>query len=67
MGDLQRLLSPQTAAVIGGGIWGHSVIQQCHKLGFEGMLYAVHPNGTAVAGVPTYRSGDELPDGADAT
>jgi len=67
VGDLQRLLSPQTAAVIGGGIWGHSVIQQCQKLGFEGMLYAVHPNVKAVAGVPTYRSVADLPVVPDAT
>ena len=67
MGDLQRLLSPQTAAVIGGGIWGHSVIQQCQKLGFEGMLYAVHPKVNAVAGVPAYRSVADLPVVPDAT
>ena len=55
MGNLHRLFSPQTVAVIGGGIWGRSVIQQCKKLGFDGMLYAVHPKVKAVAGVPAYR------------
>ena len=67
MGNLHRLFSPQTVAVIGGGIWGRSVIQQCQKLGFEGMLYAVHPKVNAVAGVPAYRSVADLPVVPDAT
>ena len=67
MGNLHRLFSPQTVAVIGGGIWGRSVIQQCQKLGFEGMLYAVHPKVNAVAGVPAYRSIADLPVVPDAT
>jgi acyl-CoA synthetase (NDP forming) len=67
VGNLHRLFSPQTVAVIGGGIWGRSVIQQCQKLGFEGMLYAVHPKVNAVAGVPAYRSVADLPVVPDAT
>ena len=67
MGNLHRLFSPQTVAVIGGGIWGRSVIQQCQKLGFEGMLYAVHPKAKAVADVPAYRSVADLPVAPDAT
>ena len=67
MGNLHRLFSPQTVAVIGGGIWGRSVIQQCQKLGFEGMLYAVHPKVNAVAGVLAYRSVADLPVVPDAT
>ena len=67
MGNLHRLFSPQTVAVIGGGIWGRSVIQQCQKLGFDGMLYAVHPKVKAIAGVPAYRSVADLPVVPDAT
>jgi acyl-CoA synthetase (NDP forming) len=67
VGDLHRLFSPQTVAVIGGGIWGRSVIQQCQKLGFAGMLYAVHPKAKALAGVPAYRSVADLPVAPDAS
>ena len=66
MGILHRLLSPLNVAVIGGGVWGRSVIQQCQKLGFEGMLYVVHPKAETVAGVTAYRSVADLPVAPDA-
>lgn len=41
--DMRRLLRPKTIAVVGGGAWGRSVIDQCHKAGFAGHLWHVHP------------------------
>lgn len=66
MSVLRRLLSPQNVVVIGGGVWGRSVIEQCQKLGFEGQIFAVHPTAETLAGVPTYRSVSDLPNSPDA-
>jgi len=66
MSVLRRLLSPQNVVVIGGGVWGRSVIEQCQKLGFEGKIFAVHPTAETLAGVPTYRSVSDLPNAPDA-
>ena len=66
MSVLRRLLSPQNVVVIGGGVWGLSVIEQCQKLGFEGKIFAVHPTAETLAGVPTYRSVSDLPNAPDA-
>ncbi len=66
MSVLRRLLSPQNVVVIGGGVWGRSVIEQCQKLGFEGQIFAVHPTAETLAGVPTYRSVSDLPNAPDA-
>ena len=67
MTDLRRLLSPEIVAVIGGGVWGRAVIEQCRKLGFKGQIYAVHPTAETVAGVPAYRHIDDLPQVPDAS
>ena len=66
MSVLRRLLSPQNVVVIGGGVWGRSVIEQCQKLGFEGKIFAVHPTAETLAGVPAYRSVSDLPNAPDA-
>jgi len=66
MGDLNRLLRPQTAVVIGGGVWGRSVIQQCRKIGFKGTLYAVHPKADKIEGIVPYRTIADLPVAPDA-
>ena len=66
MGDLNRLLRPQTAVVIGGGVWGRSVIQQCRKIGFSGTIYTVHPKADEIEGIVPYRSVADLPVAPDA-
>ena len=66
MGSLERLFRPQHAVVIGGGVWGRAIIQQCRKIGFSGTLYAVHPKADDIEGVPAYRSVDDLPVAPDA-
>lgn len=64
---LERLLRPQSIAVIGGGAWCANVVAECRKIGFEGALWPIHPKRKEIAGVPTYASIADLPDAPDAT
>lgn len=66
MRDLSRLLRPKSIAVIGGGVWCASVIEQCGKIGFAGPVWPVHPNRPAIAGVRAHPSLRHLPDVPDA-
>ncbi len=43
--DLERLFSPRSIAVIGGGDWCAAVVAQARKAGFSGPLWRVHPRG----------------------
>lgn len=64
---LERLLRPQSIAVIGGGAWCANVVAECRKIGFEGALWPIHPKREEIAGVPTYAAIADLPDAPDAT
>ncbi|MGY3439852.1 MULTISPECIES: acetate--CoA ligase family protein [unclassified Marinovum] len=66
MSGLERLLRPQSIAVIGGGTWCENVIEQCRKIGFSGEIWPVHPARTALAGVHAYRDVAALPGAPDA-
>ena len=66
MQDLTRLLKPKTLAVIGGGVWCKSVIEQCQKIGFSGEIWPVHPRKDTVAGLKAFASIEALPDTVDA-
>ncbi len=66
MHRLDRLLRPKSIAVIGGGPFATSVVEQCLKMGFAGDLWPVHPTKEAIAGVATYRSVEYLPNEPDA-
>ena len=50
MRDLSRLLRPESIAVIGGGAWCLSVVEQCRKMEFGGPIWAVHPKRKEMAG-----------------
>ena len=65
--DLERLLNPASMAVIGGGVWGRSVIRECRKLGFKGEIFVVHPKADEVEGLTPYRHVDDLPIAPDAS
>jgi acyl-CoA synthetase (NDP forming) len=65
--DMSRLLRPSSIAVIGGGAWGASVVEQCRKMGFSGPIWPVHPSRDQVGGVPAFRSLADLPGAPDAT
>lgn len=66
MRPMTRLLNPRSIAVIGGGAWCESVLNQCQMFGFAGKLAAVHPKRSEVAGVPAVASLDELDEVPDA-
>ncbi|WP_338550360.1 acetate--CoA ligase family protein [Roseovarius phycicola] len=66
MRDLKRLFQPKSIAVIGGGAWCTSVVEQCLKMGFRGDLWPVHPKKKAVADVATYCDLSALPGVPDA-
>ncbi len=65
-GGLDRLLRPRTIAVIGGGAWCKQVITQCHKMGFDGDVWPVHPSASEVAGIPVFGDVTALPGAPDA-
>ena len=62
---IQRLLSPQSIAFIGGKI-AEMAINRCIEMGFEGDLWPVNPNRRLVSNLPCYSSVDELPRAPDA-
>ncbi|MEL7257794.1 MAG: acetate--CoA ligase family protein [Pseudomonadota bacterium] len=66
MRDLSRLFQPKSIAVIGGGAWCVSVVQQCLKMGFGGPVWPVHPKKAEMAGVPAYPDVAALPGVPDA-
>jgi acyl-CoA synthetase (NDP forming) len=66
MARLDRLFRPKSVAVIGGGYWARSVIEQCRKVGFKGAIYPIHPKATDVDGIPVYRKLSDLPESLDA-
>lgn len=66
MKDLSRLLRPKSIAVIGGGAWCMSVVEQCLKMGFDGPVWPVHPKRPELGGVPAFASLDALPGVPDA-
>lgn len=59
--DLQRLLSPGSIAVVGGGAWCRSVVLQCLAMGYAGRICVVHPVLASLAGVVTVRRVQDLP------
>ena len=64
-----RLLEPRSVAVIGagrspGGI-GHRLLRNLLSWPFQGAVYPVHPEASAVAGVQAHASPLEIPDEVD--
>lgn len=67
MQSLNRLFRPKSIAVIGGGAWCASVIEQCRKMGFDGEIWPVHPKAETVAGLAAYKDVASLPASPDAS
>ena len=65
MNTLDRLLRPKSIAVLGSG-WADNVIEQCHKMGFAGPVWPVHPSRAEIRGLKCYRSLAALPGVPDA-
>ncbi|WP_397544300.1 CoA-binding protein, partial [Roseovarius salis] len=66
MTDISRLLQPKSIAVVGGGAWCASVIEQCRKTGFAGPVWPVHPRRSELGGVATFPGLADLPGVPDA-
>ncbi len=64
--DLTRLIRPKSIAVIGGGVWCASVIEQCRRMGFDGPIWPVHPKRSEMAGLATFDTIGDLPGAPDA-
>jgi len=64
---LDRLLRPKSIAVIGGGAWCRSVIQQLAKARFSGAVWPVNPKGGQTGGFEVYPALADLPGAPDAT
>ncbi|MEM7193945.1 MAG: acetate--CoA ligase family protein [Pseudomonadota bacterium] len=62
---LQRLFSPQSVAVLGGRV-ADSVVAEMQKLGFGGDIWPVNPNRADMAGIPCFKTLDDLPGVPDA-
>ena len=54
--DLLRLLTPRTIAVIGGGAWCASIIKAAERIGYDGEIFPVHPEGKVIAGRQAVRA-----------
>ena len=63
---LDRLFRPKSVAVIGGGFWACSIIEQCRKIGFQGAIYPIHPKSNEIDGLQVYRTLGDLPEPPDA-
>ena len=63
---LQRLLVPRHVAVFGGAA-AAEVVRQCRALGFEGVIWPVHPRHRQIEGLACYPDIAALPDAPDAS
>ncbi len=63
--DLSRLLRPRHIAVI-GGLAAAQVVEQCDRMAFDGEVWPIHPHRKKVAGQPTFRTIEDLPEAPDA-
>ena len=61
MTSLSRLFSPKSIAVIGGGAWCTSVIDQLKKFEYKGNIYIINKTKGIISGIKTHKSVDLLP------
>lgn len=50
-----------------GSVWAENVIAQCHKMGFDGPVWPVHPTKAKIGGLKAYPTLADLPAPPDAT
>ena len=63
---IQRLLAPQTIALVGGA-WADAVAAASKAIGYTGEIWHIHPKRPSTAEKSYFRSVDELPGSPDAT
>ena len=64
--NLQRLLRPRHVAVVGGGDV-EAVINECRRIGYNGVLWPVNPKRKDISGIPCFADIEALPAAPDAT
>lgn len=64
--SLRRLLAPKTIALVGGH-WTDAVANACQQVGYNGVIWRIHPTRPSDATTTYYRSVDELPGAPDAS
>ena len=64
--NLQRTLNPRTVCYIGGSFLEHT-INANRRMGFNGEVWVVNPKLDNLAGIPCFKSVDDLPGAPDAT
>lgn len=64
--NFRRMLQPGSIAVFGGS-HAQQLIRQCDRLGFQGVIWPVHPKKKMVEGRKVFRSVAELPGSPDAS
>ena len=64
---LRRLFSPKSVAIIGGGVWCRSVIEQLFKIGYKGKIFPVHPSKKEILGLKYFKDLEEVPIEIDAS
>ena len=64
---LSRLFSPKSVAVVGGGVWCRSVIEQLIKIGYKGTIFPVHPFKEEILDIKSFKDLEDIPAIIDAT
>mgnify|MGYP001277924464 FL=1 len=64
---LRRLFSPKSVAVIGGGVWCRSVIDQLFKIDYKGKIFPVHPSKKEILGLKYFKDLEAVPANIDAS
>ena len=64
---LRRLFSPKSVAIIGGGVWCRSVIEQLFKIDYKGKIFPVHPSKKEILGIKSFKDVEDIPTIIDAT
>jgi acyl-CoA synthetase (NDP forming)/GNAT superfamily N-acetyltransferase len=67
--SLRHLLQASSVAIVGAGRnptgVGHAILRNILAAGFSGQVFAINPNATSVAGVPSVPSAADLPQPPD--
>ena len=66
MREFSRLFAPRSIAVVGGGTWCASIIGAARRIGYDGDIFPVHPDGKEIAGLKAFRNLKEWPGVIDA-
>ena len=64
---LRRLFSPKSVAIIGGGVWCRSVIDQLFKIDYKGKIFPVHPSKKEILGLKYFKDLEAVPANIDAS